>query len=461
MDTKQFKAGASKVDITPPLGTLINGDFITHYARFIHDNLYAKALVMKKGEQMIAMVVVDICAMAKDFLDNVKSEINDQTGIRPENILISSTHTHASGSIASLLLAAADLPYRQKLSGLLVKVVQQAKQNLRPAKIGFGTADAPEHVVCRRYIMKNGYKAPNPVTGDMDIVKTNPFGDEKYIDHRTAPVDSEIGFLAVQGVDNEWISLLANYSLHYVGDWENGTITADYFGEFSRQIQEKLKAPDHFVGIMSNGTSGDANIIDYLNPCRYPDQYFAKEQLIAKELAQKVSQSLKDVEWQTDPELSSKYTELSVAVRKPSQEEIESAKKIVTETDFESITTTDSASLHNNPASLRKVYAREQILLNEYPDTEQLPLQAIRIGNGIIGTLGGEFFAETGLWLKKNKPEKNYFTIALANDCVGYVPPAHEIERGGYETWRCRSSHLEVNAEDAIKKELLKLIKQV
>ncbi len=63
-----FKAGAAKVDITPSLGTLINGDSLPHYARWIHDPLYAKALVMKSGDTMIAFVVVDIMAIKKNLL---------------------------------------------------------------------------------------------------------------------------------------------------------------------------------------------------------------------------------------------------------------------------------------------------------------------------------------------------------------------------------------------------------
>ena len=55
----------------------------------------------------------------------------------------------------------------------------------------------------------------------------------------------------------------------------------------------------------------------------------------------------------------------------------------------------------------------------------------------------------------------NYFTITLANSYDGYVAPAHEIERGGYETWRARSSYLEIGAENMIKEELLYLLKEI
>ena len=37
-----FRAGAAQVDITPMLGTRMNGDFISHYATSIHDPFFQK-----------------------------------------------------------------------------------------------------------------------------------------------------------------------------------------------------------------------------------------------------------------------------------------------------------------------------------------------------------------------------------------------------------------------------------
>jgi neutral ceramidase len=453
MNSQSFRAGAAKVDITPPLGTFINGDFVPHYAQFIHDKLYAKALVMQQEERLIAIVVVDICVMPKDFLDNIKSEINSQIGIEPKNILISSTHTHAAGSVASVYLGAADVQYMKKLPALIIQAVALAKQNIRLAKIAWGSIDVPQHVLCRRYTMQDNYVARNPVTGGVDQVKTNPFGGEREIIHSIAQTDPEVSFLAVMGTDGKWISVLGNYSLHYVGDWDNGTISSDYFGEFSRQIQQKLKAGDDFVGIMSNGTSGDVNIWDFEHPERYPDQKFQKSRFIGGDIAEQVFHKLQNVEWDTDPALAVQYDEITLNLRKPSSDELAAAERIVIESSYENMQVNDD--------TLHRLYAREQVLLNDLPDVLEFPVQAIKIGKGIIGGMGGEIFAETGLWLKENSPAKAYFTIGLANGNAGYVPPQHELERGGYETWRSRTSKLEKGSEAIIKIRLLKLINEV
>jgi neutral ceramidase len=453
MAISSFYAGAAKVDITPPLGSFVGVDFLTHYARFIHDPLHTKAIVFKDQAISIAIVVVDICIMPTVLMDEMKSLIEKETGISKEHVLISSTHTHAAGAVIGLLSCSPDLAYMKKLPALVAQSVKLAKEKLRPAKIASGSVDEPAHVLCRRYVMKEGYAAPNPVTGKTDDVKTNPFGVEHLINHPAAPTDPGIGFLAVKGIDDSWIAVLGNYSLHYVGDWHVDSISADYFGEFSNQIKNKLHAGEDFVGMMSNGTSGDINIWDFRNPDRYPKEQFAKTKLIGGDLAQKVYQTLQNASWQLSPALAVQFKELELGIRKPSAAELANATQIVIDTE-------NYNHLDLSPESMVKIYAREQVLLNEYPDTSVSAIQAIKIGNLMIGALGGEFFAETGLWLKQQAADKTYFTICLANTYDGYILPAHEIEKGGYESWRARSSYLEVEAESKIRNELLGMIKK-
>ncbi len=451
-ESTNFQAGAAKVDITPSLGTIIGADFLPHYARFIHDPLFAKSLIFRDKQNITAIIIVDICIMDTDFMDDVKARIHDKTGIEPKNILLASNHNHAAGDIINLLGGAADVAYKKKLPDLIVQSAIMAQANLEPAKIASDLVNVPEYVRCRRYLMADGYEAKNPVTRKNDIIKTNPFGGEDKIIGPAAVPDPELSFLAVKSLDDKWISVLANYSLHYVGDWPDDSITGDYFGEFSRQIQAKLNADDEFVGIMSNGTSGDVNIWDFMNPERFPKEHYAKTKLIGGDLAQKAYEKMNDLIWENNPDIAVKYDELTLNIRKPSAEELEIAKHEFIENDFN--------NLSLKADMIQRIYDREQVLLNEYPDTSTVSVQAIKIGNLVIGAMPGEFFAETGLKLKEGINLHNYFTISLANAYGGYVPPAHEIDRGGYETWRARSSFLEQNAEEKIREKLAELIKE-
>src|SRR5690606_17910980 len=207
-------------------------------------------------------------------------------------------------------------------------------------------------------------KAFNPVTGGYDLVKTNPFGDEEYILEGNSAPDPQLAYLAIKGLDDQWIGLLANYSLHYVGDADRGTISADYFGCFANSLQQALRADD-LVAIMSNGTSGEINIWDFIDSVRYPTALHQKSAYIGQDLADKVFQSLPDLQWEEDPVLDALYEELPVGLRKPSQSELEAAKQLVMNTDYEHITLDQDG--------YSRIYAREQVLLSEFPDLKNFP----------------------------------------------------------------------------------------
>ncbi|HRK35584.1 MAG TPA: hypothetical protein PLJ47_13385, partial [Candidatus Hydrogenedentes bacterium] len=108
-----------------------------------------------------------------------------------------------------------------------------------------------------------------------------------------------------------------------------------------------------------------------------------------------------------------------------------------------------------------EIYARETVLLAEYPDTVPVTVQALRIGNWGIAAIPCEVFVEIGLDIKANSALKPAFTIELANGYNGYLPTAAHHELGGYETWRARSSYLEVGAADAIQSAALELLSQL
>jgi neutral ceramidase len=449
---KEFIAGAAQVDITPSLGTIIGVDFLPHYTRFIHDPLYVKSIVFTDNKIKIAIIIVDICIMATEYMDKIKADIASQTDIPKEYILLASNHNHASGDVVGLLGGAADKSYRQKIPQLIVNSVIKANANLKPAKIGKGFVDVPEYVVCRRYIMHENYEAKNPVTHGRDTVKTNPFGAEHLIIKPAATPDPELGFLAIKDLDDKYIAILGNYSLHYAADWPEDSITADYFGEFANQLKAKLGAGTDFVGLMSNGTSGDVNIWDFMNPERLPKEDYAKTKLIGKTLAQKVVETLETIIWETSPELKFKSETLTCNVRKPSKEDYDDAAAAFILHDFN--------NLNLNKEVTQRIYDREQVLLNEYPDEMQVDVQALQIGSLHIGALPGEFFAETGLKIKASVEEKSYFSICLANSYGGYIPPAHEMDRGGYETWRARSSFMVRDTEQILRERIVELVRK-
>lgn len=445
-----MKAAALQIDITPPLGTVINGEFTCRYASRIADPLFAKAIFLQNEEVKILFIVVDICVMKREFLDPIKAVIEQETGVAASNQMISSTHSHSTGSVADLLLAHADLAYRQLLSQKLVELAKGVVVNPIPAKVAFGSVNKGEHVTCRRYKMDDSFRAFNPVSGALDKVKTNPFSAEELIVERNSEPDPEMCFVGIQSLSGAWIGVLANYGLHYVGDCPRNVISADYFGYFASAVQEQLCAKD-LVVMMTNGTSGEVNIWDFIDGDRYPKEDHAKSKLIGEDLALALKNQVDGLIWNDQVDLNCIAIDVTINKRAISTSLLEKAKELVRKTDYESITYMDE-DLYE------KVYAREQVLLEAQPSSVEFPIQVLKIGDILIGALGGEFFAETGLALKTAAPTKKHFTITMANDYVGYVPPYKEFAFGGYETWRARSSFLEEKAEETIRGSLIEIL---
>src|SRR6185436_12063540 len=75
--------------------------------------------------------------------------------------------------------------------------------------------------------------------------------------------DPDLTMLSVQTADGKPLALLANFSMHYFG---SGIVSSDYFGIFAKKFATLANADENFVGIMSQGTSGDAWWGDYSKP---------------------------------------------------------------------------------------------------------------------------------------------------------------------------------------------------
>jgi hypothetical protein len=86
---------------------------------------------------------------------------------------------------------------------------------------------------------------------------------------------------------------------------------------------------------------------------------------------------------------------------------------------------------------------------------------AARIGALTVAAIPCEVFVEIGLALKATKPLAEHFTISLANGYNGYLPTPEHHALGGYETWRARSSYLEVDASKKITATLRDLLASV
>lgn len=454
---KVFKAGASTTNITPDLGGGIIGGWGVPPATHIHDQLRARCLVLDDGDTKLVFVVNDLLGVHYDLTEEAKRIIQEETGIPKKNIIISAIHTHSATSAMGTgekRRAWYDVPefdeYQQFVIRRIADAVRIALNNLEPAKIGWGVGSLPQHVFVRRWIMKPGSDNPNPFGGKDQVVMNPGKGNPNLLEPSGKP-DPEISFISVQSVEGKPIALLANYSLHYVGGVPTGHISADYFAVFADRIQELLNADRQyppFVGIMSNGTSGNVNNINFAGP---PEKYapYEKMRIVAEDVAQEVLRVYKTIQHQSWVKLQASAEELPLKVRKPDQQLIERSKMILAKPDTEE-------PYHRH----EKIYAERVLQLLEWPDKINVLLQTFAIGDLGVAAIPFETFTDTGFEIKAKSPFKTTFTISLANGYFGYLPTPEQHKLGGYETW-LSTNKVEVEASNMIAKKIIDLFSNI
>ena len=328
----------------------------------------------------------------------------------------------------------------------IAEAITRAEKNLAPAEMAHGVALVPEEIFNRRWHMKPGGIAVNPFGSSNDTVRMNP--PRNLISRPAGPIDPEVHFVSIRATNGRPIALLANYSLHYVGGLPAGGVSADYFGVFSSLIEKALGKDAGFVGLMSNGTSGDINNINFRvpRPRQKPIQRMTE---VAQLVADRVLTTHKTVRFRKDITLAMEQKELTLKNRNPTQKEISYAKAVL-------------AGTAPKPLSgLAEAYAHRTLELANGPREEKIILQALRLGEVGITSIPCEVLCEIGLSLKAKSPlPQTTFTIELANGHSGYLPTPRQHALGGYETW-LGTCTLEITASVKIQNELLKMLEKV
>ena len=153
---KVFRAGAATSNVTPWLGVSMPGGFTDRRATKIHDELYARCLVLDDGETQLAIIVVDNCILPRDLLDRAKLMAENATEIPAKHILISATHSHSGPAAMDIAQCEADPEYQSFLVRRIADGIRRAASNAAPAKIGWGFGEMPSQVFNRRWHMKEG-----------------------------------------------------------------------------------------------------------------------------------------------------------------------------------------------------------------------------------------------------------------------------------------------------------------
>ena len=447
-----FRAGAFAADITPQQFPLnMPGGFSANLAESAHDPLHARALVLDDGKTTLAMVVVDNLGVSPQLIVEAKQLASEKTGIPVEKILISSTHTHSAPSSGGGKDGSPEAAYRQRLLDGLVEAIVKAHETRRPAAAGAASHPLPEEVFNRRWHLKPGKMTPNPF-GKMDEVRMNPGTDPDTIDRPAGPTDPDFLVLSIQDEKRQQIALYASYALHYVGATPPKQVSADYFGEFSRLMPNRLRGDGTMVAMLANGASGDINNIPF-TVTRPPRETFEQVRIVAQKAADAAWFAHRQIATHDkQPMLGMVERQVELRYRRPADEDIAAARKVLGTTVKEEIDALPRLAQHYAASVLAAAERAEE--------TISVPVQAIRVGDLAICGLPFEVLVEIGLELREKSPFSETMVIGLANGRHGYLPNPKQHALGGYETWMGTNT-VAVDSSEILTRHLLEMLAEL
>lgn len=400
----QLKAGAARVNITSYVGINLSGfGGRTKGSMGIHDDLYAKAVVLDDGATKVAVVSCDLLNLDESSIASVREKAQESTGIEGENIFISTTHTH-SGPLTSPLrgFGKLDREWVNVLEKKIAGAIFMANGRLREAGIGAGKGHAEINVNRRER------------RDDRIILGTNPDG----------AIDYEVGVIRIDDAERRPICIVVNYACHPVvlgGD--NYLISADYPG-YAMRLVEQVHGGDT-VAMFLNGTTGDLNPIG-----RGTFQEAERSGTILGAEAVKVAQTI-----DTSPDVELRMAKEKVKLRSgelPSEDEIEEiVRKRKNELEASGPQTYD---MDREITLTWAQDALKMVKLGKRSAIVPVEVQVLRLGEIMLVGIPGEVFVEIGLGIKAGSPFEYTFVAGYTNGCIGYMPTKKAFHEGGYET---------------------------
>jgi len=391
-----FKAGAAKRVITPEKLLPISGGVgVPAPATQKKGDLFARAVVLEKGNTRVAIVGIDNLGWPSILGNKVRKLVPQ---IPPENILIGVTHTHSApdayGFTDEQGNSGADFEYLDWCVKQTGEAINEALANLQNAhiKIAVGTAKGK--------------------------IAYNYYADKLY-DPRCGVIQA----VAASGENKDNVIVtLVNYAIHpeILGP-KRGILSPDLCGPLYDRIESKVGGEAVFM----NSAQGGMVTADNRGPDGKDVSTWDECERIGNLLADEALRIIQGAEIQNNPGLycTAEYIKL------PVESEL-----------------------------MRYVFDHSPYLTElgkTYEVTTQVNL--LNIGTAQILTIPGEALPNIGYYLKRKMNTTEPFLFGLTNDAYGYIMTKVDYNSFDRYDYISRTSLGEMTGEILIK-EALKMI---
>ena len=383
-------AGVATVDITPEPGKMMWGySNRTHGATGTLDPLMAKAVVLKSGDQSVAIVSLDLGRTPEEsVLAKVRQRTTAECGV--SNLFVTASHTHH----APALEASADNPnpFGEKVGEQIAEIICKAAGNLVPVRIGVGrgTADFSHN---RRKFLPDGRVAMQWRNAEHEP---------------TEPIDRECATIRLDRADGSVLAILFNYACHpVVMGPDNYQYSADFVGPACALVEDQLKTKCLFL------QGGCGNINPYMDKTPVSEGGVEEMRKMGRGLGELLVKTARETSTSVPAHPSIKYESRTVPVRVRWDLENPEVRAILSKAYGARFDNYLSKTIKNNML--------------------QCTLTTLLVdGDLALVGLPGEIFVQFQTAIKTRSPVANSFLVGYANGFYGYFPTIRDAAAGGY-----------------------------
>lgn len=399
-----FLAGTCEVSITPPVGAPLLDNM--RRSTGVHDDLFARVLVLGDGEHKAAIVCLDLEGIDFSWADEIREKVRARTGIA--TTLVNICHTHSAPFLmhwdtlgGEWFQEGAGLQWQKELVAKVVDAVAQANAHLVSARLRVGRA--PVQVGSNRRLP----------TEKGIVMKPNPNG----------AVVPWVDVLCVDDAGGSPIAVLFSHAAHPVIVHGASTLTsADYPGYAVKEVKRRLGGG--VTAMFAQGCCGNING----DPLRGGFEAAERAgQMLGGAAAQAAAES-KPLE-PAELRIASATAALPFQDL-PSPEECKRALVQAEERLAKAGKAADSFQ-RRTVASLRDLLAKSE---RGERQTLRFEIQLLAVGKAwCLLAMPHEVFAEYQLWADKESPFAHTMVLAYTGGCESYVPTDRDFPLGGYE----------------------------
>ena len=418
---EEVKAGRAAVKITPPAGIPMAGYYSTRLAEGVHDDLWAKALVLESGTVRVALVACDLVNIPSGISAAARKQAEAATGIPAANIILSATHSHTGPLLGGRTVDSIKGParktldaYRLALPGKIAEAIHTAAAGTVPARLSVGTGHEESVSFYRRFLMKDGTVRTNPGKRNPQVVQ--PMGQ----------IDPDVQVVWVESASGKPMLAYLNHALHL--DTVGGLRISADFPYTIAKLLGKIHGQE-LLTLFTNGAAGNINHIDVTSA--EPQKGLGEAKKIGTVLAGEVLKTLARMKPVPDGALLATSETVELAIPAYKAGEVDKARLV--------------ASRFDRPDSPGTVALAEAFRILDTTERKEKPLEAevqvVALGKTLAWVgLPGEIFVELGQAVKKASPFATTVIVELSAGHIGYVPSKKAFEEGGYEVVSARMS---------------------